>query len=341
MKRYAGRPWKRASPPALAGAWLLSGCGAAPHSALAPKGPQAELIATLSWVMIIGAAAVLLAVTALVLVAVLRARRTPVPQPLDSKQSWRLILGGGVIVPVIVLFALLVGSVVVDRRVLAEPPASAQMIEVIGHRWWWEVHYLDEKRRRIATTANEIHIPVGQPVRFLLKSVDVIHSFWVPNLHGKTDLIPGRTNVSWLTANEPGRFRGRCAEFCGLQHARMELEVVARPPEEFAAWLRRQGEPAAPPRDARAREGEAVFLSGPCVMCHTIRGTPAGGRLGPDLTHLASRRTIGAGTLENNRGHLAGWIADSQRIKPGNAMPPISLEPDRLHALLEYLERLE
>jgi cytochrome c oxidase subunit 2 len=189
-------------------------------------------------------------------------------------------------------------------------------------------------------TANEIHVPVGRPVAIDLKSRDVIHSFWVPNLHGKMDAIPGRVTNTWLQADSPGVWRGQCAEFCGLQHAHMALTVVAHPAHEFEQWLSAQREPATQPTEEIALRGQQVFLSGPCMMCHTIRGTPALSAFGPDLTHVASRRTLAAGTIPNTRGHLAGWILDPQVIKPGTRMPPTALGSEDLQALLAYLERL-
>ena len=193
----------------------------------------------------------------------------------------------------------------------------------------------------VAPTANEIHVPVGRPVVIELRATDVIHSFWVPNLGVKRDMIPGEETSIWFQADTAGVYRGQCAEFCGYQHAKMAFEVVAEPPERFAAWLIRQRDTASTPADSVAARGQEVFLATSCVMCHAIGGTPAGSRIGPNLTHLASRRTIGAGSLPNTRGNLGGWIVDPQRIKPGARMPPNSLEPDDLQALLVYLERLE
>jgi cytochrome c oxidase subunit 2 len=190
------------------------------------------------------------------------------------------------------------------------------------------------------TTANEIHIPVGRPVRFEVVAGDVIHSFWIPELAGKTDLIPGQRNVMWLEADHPGVYRGQCAEYCGMQHSKMAMSVVADPPAAFGAWLARQRLPAASPSDPDMVAGEAVFTTSACALCHTIRGTPARGRVGPDLTHLASRRMIAAGTLPNTRGYLAGWIANPQALKPGNVMPAVPLRPTELQVLITYLQSL-
>jgi cytochrome c oxidase subunit 2 len=190
-------------------------------------------------------------------------------------------------------------------------------------------------------TANEIHIPVGQPVRFELASEDVVHNLWVPELLGKFDLIPGKTNVTWIQADQPGEYMGLCAEYCGIQHARMRFVVIAVPPEQFAAWLDGQRQPAAAPTDSPQLRGQQVFLAADCGTCHTIAGTNIAERVGPDLTHLASRRTLGAGSLANNRGNLAGWLLNPQSIKPGNKMPPTALSGEDLQALLAYLESLK
>lgn len=250
------------------------------------------------------------------------------------------MLAGGVTLPAIVLPMVLISSVTIHGKLASGPPDDALTVEVIGRRWWWEIRYLDKGNRAVAVTANEIHIPVGRPVKFLLRSRDVIHSFWVPNLAGKVDLIPGQTNTAWLTADRAGAFRGQCAEFCGVQHTNMAFWVVAEPPEIFSNWLARESGPAIEPLDPVVARGQQVFLSSACTMCHAIRGTAARGQVAPDLTHLASRRTLAAGILPNNRGNLAGWILDPQHIKPGNRMPPINFDADSLHPLLSYLESL-
>jgi cytochrome c oxidase subunit 2 len=220
---------------------------------------------------------------------------------------------------------------------LAYPPTPpALTIEVIGHMWWWEVRYPDHE----VTTANEIYIPAGQPVNIRLTTNDVIHSFWVPELNGKIDMIPGKTNTLWLQAAEPGIYRGLCTEFCGLQHAKMQYLVIAVPPNAFAQWVEAQRQPAPAPTDETTRLGQQIFLGSACVYCHAIRGTNASGQLGPDLTHIASRRTLGAGILPNNRGTLGGWTINSQHIKPGNRMPPMNLSGAELQALLDYLATL-
>ena len=215
---------------------------------------------------------------------------------------------------------------------------SALTVDVIGHRWWWEVRYPS----RGIVTANDVHVPVGQPVRIVLTSVDVNHSFWVPQLTCKTDLIPGVTNSMWIQADHAGTFRGQCAEYCGVQHAQMIFYVVADPPATFQQWLATQAAPAAAqPVGSALAQGQQVFETAPCASCHTIRGTTARGTLGPDLTHFGSRVSVGAGARPNTTGNLAGWIIDSQGIKPGNLMPPMQLSPQDLQALIAYLESLK
>lgn len=242
---------------------------------------------------------------------------------------------------VVILLAFLVFDISVGRAITRNPGKQALQIRVTGHQWWWEVQYRDSLPKNWVTTANEIHIPVGRPVVFELRSTDVIHSFWPPNLSGKRDEIPGNENSLWFQADSAGVYRGQCAEFCGHQHAKMGFLVVAEPPDDFARWLAGQRDTATTPVDSFTRRGQEVFLASSCVMCHAIAGTPAGSRVGPDLTHLASRRTIAAGTLPNTRGNLAGWIVDPQSIKPGVKMPPNRLDPADLQALLGYLESLK
>lgn len=309
-------------------------------SAMDPASPQAAQVASLSWWMFGFGAVVLLGVTALVLVATLRAHRSQHPRPLSDRQGHWMVWTGGVVLPLASAIALLIASLAVGRTTEGRAPADAITVEVTGHRWWWEIHYLDERGNRIAGTANEIHVPVGRAVRLQLKSSDVIHSFWAPNVQGKTDMIPGHTNEAWFRVDRAGTWRGQCAEFCGLQHAFMGFVLVATPQAEFDDWLRAQAEPSAPPASELALIGQRVFESRACVMCHAVRGTVAGGQVAPDLTHVASRGTLAAGRLPNNRGSLAAWILDPQQVKPGTLMPATALSGDELHALLHYLEGL-
>lgn len=242
----------------------------------------------------------------------------------------------------LILFGLVIISISVGKTNHNSPNrANSIVVEITGNQWWWQIRYPNDDASRIVVTANELHIPVGRPVMIRGTSNDVIHSFWVPNLQGKRDLIPSRVTTEWIQADRAGRFRGQCAEFCGLAHARMALWVVAEPPEQFEAWMERQLQPAPAPSDQVKHRGQQVFLNNACILCHAIEGTPAAGQVGPDLTHFASRLTIAAGTLPNNKGNLAGWISDPQNIKPGNHMATVPVKADDLQPLLEYLESLE
>ncbi|GJE04405.1 Cytochrome c oxidase subunit 2 [Methylobacterium isbiliense] len=227
-----------------------------------------------------------------------------------------------------------------QRRLLGEEAAPVT-IRVIGHQWWWEVQYEDPQPSRGFTTANEIHVPVGVPVQVKLESTDVIHSFWVPSLMGKQDLIPGRPSAIRFTAERPGVYRGQCAEFCGMQHAKMGLLVIAEEQADFARWRDGQVAPRPEPASDEARAGEAAFVAAPCSMCHQVRGTAAAGRNGPELTHVGSRRTLAAGTLPTSRGNLAAWIVDPHGIKPGVNMPLVKLDSDQLNSISAYLAGLK
>ncbi|HYI45802.1 MAG TPA: cytochrome c oxidase subunit II, partial [Actinomycetota bacterium] len=223
-----------------------------------------------------------------------------------------------------------------EMRGLASDGADTDLsIEVIGHDWWWEVRYPDG-----TVTANEIHIPVGEPVRLELTSADVIHSFWVPQLQVKTDQIPGRVNESWLQADSPGRYRGQCAEFCGLQHTNMVVYVVADAPDDFEAWLANESSDAAEPVGNVAERGRDLFMESSCAGCHAIRGTEASAEVGPDLTHLMSRETLGAGVLPMGPKELIDFVTDPQGTKPGMSMPPSELTDDELSAVITYLQEL-
>lgn len=257
-----------------------------------------------------------------------------------ERRVWRII-GWATAASALGLVALLVADAWTSRALARLPLADAVNIELTGHQWWWEARYLDADPARAFTTANELHIPVGRPVLVTLRADDVIHTLWIPNLQGKKDMIPGRTATLSLRADRPGTYRGQCAEFCGVQHALMALLVEAEPNADYEAWAAAQRSAAPAPVDALALRGREVFLNGNCASCHTVAGTAARGSRGPDLSHLASRRTIGAGMFPNNRGHLGGWIADPQALKPGVYMPPNSLPPADLQALLAYLETLK
>jgi cytochrome c oxidase subunit 2 len=227
------------------------------------------------------------------------------------------------------------------QNVVFAKSADAVSIQVIGHQWWWEVKYDGPTPDQSFTTANEIRVPVGKPVRARLESRDVIHSFWVPSLNGKMDLITGQTNETEFKAERPGVYRGQCAEFCGLQHALMALEVIALPADQYEAWRSQQLKSPRVADDPVLAHGDSLFRAKGCGLCHTISGTPAGGKIGPDLTHVGGRRTIGAGTLPMTAGNLAGWIVDPQHIKPGNKMPAVPLAAKDLDTLVSYLEALK
>lgn len=315
---------------------LLGGCqSAASPSALDPQGPGAARIASLWWILLAAGSAIFVVVMVLLAVALLRrSDRATLHAPAGGT---RMILLGGVAMPIVVLSGVL-ALTVNTLLALSAPAANDEMVvEVIGHQFWWEVRYPGHN----VLTANEIHIPAGTPVRVRLASQDVIHSFWAPELHGKLDMIPGQTNTLWLQADRPGVFKGVCAEFCGVQHAKMTFLVIAQPQAEFAAWIAQQQRPAMLPIEPIAQRGLEVFLRAGCVECHTVRGTDATGNLGPELTHVGSRRTLGAGIMANNPGNLGGWIAGPQHIKPGSLMPPTPLAGDDLQALVTYLSGLQ
>ncbi|HEX6589159.1 MAG TPA: cytochrome c oxidase subunit II [Longimicrobiales bacterium] len=313
------------------------------QSALEPAGIQAERINDLWWLFFSVLAAIWVAVMVVLVWSLVRGRGRAAPDTDErTGRRQRVVVGTAIVASALVLVGLATADFATGRAIasLAASHPDPIVVRVTGYQWWWDVQYVDSVSSRSFTTANEIVVPVGRPVRVNIEAADVIHSFWVPNLHGKRDLIPGYSNNIWIRADEPGIYRGQCAEYCGDQHARMALFVRALEADSFDAWYAGQLRPAATPTDSSALRGMQVFTTGPCAMCHTVRGTPAGGRVGPDLTHLASRASIAAGTLPNTRGHLGGWIVNSQAIKPGNRMPPMPLSGPDLTALLDYLETL-
>ncbi len=317
----------------------LAGCAGAP-TYLRAYGQVADREARLGWILLLIASAVVVTVSLLVLAAVFRRRSRQDGVVMREGGGIRWIVIGGVIVPTVILIGVLFVSTGTLVAVAPLPAQPAARIQVIGHRWWWEVRYAGARPSDIFTAANEIHVPVGQPVRLELATADVIHSFWIPQLAGKMDLIPGQHNVTWIEADTPGTYWGQCGEYCGLQHAHMGLSVVAEAPEQFERWLAEQRRPAATPSDGDAAAGLQVFTGSACVLCHAIRGTGAAGALGPDLTHLASRHTLAAGMLPNTQGTLAGWIANPQALKPGVVMPAVPLQPEQLRQLVAYLREL-
>jgi cytochrome c oxidase subunit 2 len=309
------------------------------QSAFDPHGPIARSIAVHGWWLLLTCIAVYVIVMAAFFIALGRRRRDTDDLPETTARLTRNI-SIAVALTVLTLIGIATSSVVAGRGLYSPSGAGAIAVDVVGHQWWWEFQYHDVTPSDVFTSPNELHIPVGVPVVLKAMSTDVIHSFWVPNLMGKRDLIPGIVTNTWIQADEPGVYRGQCAEFCGHQHAHMALEVVAEPMDKFQAWIRHQREPAPEPSTDEEKRGRDVFMQSTCVTCHAIRGTDAGSHVGPELTHVGSRLTLAAGTLPNARGHLAGWIANSQSIKPGNRMPPNALAPGDLQAVLAYVRSL-
>jgi len=320
------------------------------QSALDPAGPQAGRIIDLWWMMFWVTGAVFLIVMGF-LVAALARRRRPYageaadlpdvkPEASGERRMSHMVLTG-VGITVVILFVFLIKSYVAGRALDALHEQDHLTVTVIGHQWWWEVQYPDYG----VITANEIHVPVAgdeNTATYLrLQSQDVIHSFWVPQLSGKSDLVPNRTNYMWIDKDNGDLYLGQCAEYCGTQHANMLIRVVVDPPDEFRAWLANQQVDAPEPQTPMQTKGRDVFLSEACSGCHQIRGTAAHARVGPDLTHLATRSTIAAATLPNRKGYLAGWILDPQHQKPGVRMPALELSGPEIQALLAYLESLD
>jgi cytochrome c oxidase subunit 2 len=323
----------------------LGGCADLPAT-LDPRGGDARAIADLFWGFFWVCTVVWLAVVVALLLAIMRRRSPgengtePLAEDARQERSAGRVIAAAVALTAVALVVLTVLSYFTNRSIANVARDEHLKIRVTGHQWWWEVVYDDPKPERQVATANEIHVPVGEPVELELLASDVIHSFWVPALAGKKDLIPGRQNSQTLLVEKPGIYRGQCAEFCGLQHAFMGLTVIAHERPAFDAWQDAQLRAAAPPTDALRQQGERVFQTKGCFLCHAVRGTAAGAKVAPDLTHLASRRTLAAGALAMTRGSLAAWIADPQAIKPGAKMPRVDLSPDELEAVVAYVEGL-
>jgi cytochrome c oxidase subunit II len=313
------------------------------QSALDAQGPAADALARMFWIFV----AVLATVWVLTMIALLlslRRRRPADADPLatDPRTERRMTITVSVAIGLtLVTVVSLTGLSYAAQKVLFAHKDGTLTLLVTGQQWWWKVTYEDAQPNRVFTTANEIHIPVGEPVLIKLESSDVIHSFWIPSLTGKMDAITGRQNQIQIQADRAGTYRGQCAEYCGLQHAHMGLLVVAESKEDFERWREHQISSAIPPGNEEHQRGMEIFLSKPCVMCHQIRGTDAGGKIAPDLTHVGGRRYIGAGTLETTRGNIAAWIVDPHGVKPGVNMPTIQLEPDEVQPLASYLEGLK
>jgi len=301
---------------------------------------------TLFVIFLVVCAIMYLAVIAFLILGLVRRRRSDAANTVEEGRhhdsnprmqagliGWTAVVGTG-------LVALAIASFVADRSMAVAAAHEKLSITVTANQWWWDVQYNAADNSKMVRTANEIHLPVGVPVHIYLKSNDVIHSFWVPSLAGKQDLIPGRENDITITPRKLGIYRGQCAEFCGAEHAKMALVVDVDSYSDFIKWWRHQLEQAAPPATPLAKAGYAFVTNRNCGACHAIAGTPASGTVGPDLTHLASRRTLAA-SMPMGEGNLYGWVADPQSIKPGTRMPTIGLEPDQLHAVVAYLETLK
>ena len=335
----AGRPLERAFGIVLLSLFglVLSGCGGDEDTLHAHSGAQSSIV-HLWWVMF-GAACVGFGVVVFLLfLGWTRRHRETISEDGAERKATVLVVVLGIVIPVAVLSMLFVWSdIFVVRSIAAPGPGSTSLtVDVIGHQWWWEVRYPGTA----AVTANEIHIPTNTRVRVVGTTADVIHSFWVPELNRKIDLIPGRTNTVLLDATTPGVFRGQCSEFCGLQHAHMTVEVVVERPAAFRTWLANMAKPARAPTTAVGQHGRSIFLSDSCASCHQIRGTAAHGDVGPDLTHLATRTTLAALTIPNQPRSLRAWIKDPQSIKPGAKMPSVPLSNVQLTALTAYLDSL-
>ena len=286
--------------------------------------------------------AILVAVGGLIAFTIWRFRRRPGD---DTNQEPAQVYGSNqievawTVIPILIVFVLIgVSARVIASVQNASPPKSMLKVKVIGHQWWWGVEYPDYG----IVTANEIHVPVAKgqntATYLQLQSLDVIHSFWVPQLAGKTDLVPNRTNYMWIDPQQPGVYVGNCAEYCGTQHANMLLRVIAQPQTEFDQWAAAQQKAAT--ANSQVAQGKAVFESLSCVNCHMVRGTPAIGKFGPDLTHLMSRQTLAAGVLTNTKKHLLAWVNDPQEAKPGSLMPSLKLTDKELDQVVSYLESL-
>ena len=305
-----------------------------PPPILDPAGPYAWPIMILGWVLLAMAAVVFAVVIAALYVAIWGK-----PELRSKLGGSKAIWAGGIAFPVVVLTLLLVYGLSLTRQLSQSAPDHTMRVRVTGEMWWWRIAYLDRSGRPIIQDANELHIPVGRPILLELESADVIHSFWVPRLSGKLDMIPGRRNPLVIQADKPGVYGGQCAEYCGGPHALMGFVVVAHPAQQFERLMRSRLERSRASAPAEDSLGARLFASAGCAACHRVAGTGANGIAGPDLTFVGSRRTLGAGILPNNRGTMMGWITNSQAIKPHNRMPPYTvLSGEQVTALAEYLE---
>lgn len=305
-------------------------------SPLSPASPGAADISHLHTIVMLIAVVIFVIVEGLLVYSVFRFRRR------DEAEVPRQVYGS---VPVEIAWTVAPAIIVVilmiltlrTMRTVAEPPPGTRNVQVVGHQWWWEFRYPDPG----IVTANELHVPVGEVIRFELESADVIHSFWVPQLAGKTDAIPGRQTRTWFRATQPGVYQGQCAEFCGREHAQMRFQVIVQSPSDFEAWAKQQAAGPVEVTDKLARQGKDIFFQSACVGCHTIQGTAAQGKTGPNLTHVGSRKTLAAGTIENTPENMARWIQNPDAVKPGVLMPNLHLSSDQVAALVAYLQSLK
>jgi cytochrome c oxidase subunit II len=316
-----------------------------PLSYLTSSGFRAREVVPLTWYVLLVSIVVCLVISALLWWAL--RRRRPEDQstaigeiPVECGGSGIRWISIGLLVSAVPLAVAFVWTLLTLSAIAGPPAHPGLVLDVTGRQWWWQVEYNAPQPSQVFETANEIHIPVGVQVLVRLHGADVIHSFWVPQLSGKTDAIPGQTNTSWIEADKPGRYLGQCTEFCGAQHAHMQFEVVAEPQEDFDRWIAGQRQPAAAPATADQTRGLSL-IEYRCGLCHRVRGTQAGAVSAPDLTHLMTRRTLAAGTLVNNPGNLAGWVQNPQNIKPDNLMPNQFLSAQQLSDALAYLETLK
>ncbi len=333
---------------ALSVAVTLAGCAGAP-SALSPASSNAQQISDLFWLILFIATTVFFVVEGLLLYAVVRYRSKRNEGLPDQITGNRALEVAWTLVPAVILAAVYVMSLqtlgpvasppatsTTVASVTGDPPNQSLHVRVVGHQWWWEFDYPDLN----ITTANELHVPIDTDVDVVVESVDVIHSFWVPQLGGKVDAIPGHTNHTWFHVLNTGYYHGQCAEFCGIEHAVMRFNVVAEPPDQFSAWVKQQQAPVVAPV-GDAANGEQMFMTGPCIGCHTIDNTKAQGKVGPNLTHFASRSIFAGGVLPNTPEYVIRWLTDPQAVKPGTLMPNLHLGTERVADLVAYLEGLK
>ncbi|MEJ2076863.1 MAG: cytochrome c oxidase subunit II [Acidobacteriota bacterium] len=306
-------------------------------SPLLPATPQAEEIARLFYVDLVIAGVIFVVVAGLVATVIIRNRkRSPDDLPVQNFGS-ETLEWTWTIIPVMIVTGLFVYTMKVMHEVDPKPVGREADVEIIAHQWWWEVHYHPSG----AVTANEIHLPVGRDLLFQVRSADVIHDFWVPALGQKVDAIPNHPNYAWYDVDKPGTYLGTCAEFCGAEHAWMRIRVIAQPVPAFGFWVEEQLLDARPPTGSAAKAGAALFAKHTCMNCHSIRGTPANGDIGPDLTHLASRQTLAAGVFRNTPENLMKWVSDPQKYKPGSHMPTMDLRRQSFENIVAYLEELK